>query len=88
MDQIYIGSTNDLKNRFKEHQEGKVFSTKRYKPWLLFYYEAFKTEKLARIREKTLKHNGNALRELKKKDWPVECCKKWYAGFIPHHFQQ
>jgi putative endonuclease len=63
--QNYIGSTNDLKKRFTEHNEGKVISTKRYRPWVLFYYEAYISEKLARLREKRLKHNGNTLRELK-----------------------
>ena len=65
--QMYIGSTNNLKKRFKEHNDGKVISTKRYRPWILFYYEAYLSEKLARLREKRLKYNGNALRELKKR---------------------
>lgn len=63
----YTGSSNDLKKRFQEHNDGKVTSTKRYKPWKLIYYEAYQTEKLARIREKRLKYNGNAMRELKKR---------------------
>ena len=66
-DQIYIGSTNDLKKRFKEHNENKVISTKRYSPWNLFYYEAFSQETFARLRESRLKNNGNALIELKKR---------------------
>ena len=65
--EIYIGSTKDLKRRVKEHNEGKEKSTKRYMPWKIFYYEAYPIEKLARMREKRLKHNGNALRELKKR---------------------
>lgn len=65
--QIYVGSTNDLKRRMKAHNEGKEISTRRYMPWTLIYYESYMTEKLARIREKRLKHNGNALRELKKR---------------------
>jgi len=44
-----------------------VFSTKRYVPWKLFYYEACFSEKAARIREKRLKYNGNAIRELKRR---------------------
>lgn len=66
-DQIYVGSTNNLRIRFDLHNSGKVFSTKRYMPWELEYYEAYKTEKLARIREKNLKYSGNAIRELKKR---------------------
>jgi putative endonuclease len=64
---IYIGSTNNLKKRIKEHNKGKVFSTKYYLPWRLIYYEAYDKESLARLREKRLKYNGNALRELKKR---------------------
>lgn len=65
--QSYVGSTNDLKARFKLHNDGKVTSTKRYKPWKLLYYEAYELEGLARMREKRLKYNGNAIRELKKR---------------------
>jgi putative endonuclease len=39
---FYIGKTQDLKNRFKEHNDGKVFSTKGRRPLQLVYYEAFK----------------------------------------------
>lgn len=65
--ELYTGSSNDLKKRFQKHNDGKVTSTKRYKPWKLIYYEAYQTEKLARIREKRLKYNGNAMRELRKR---------------------
>ena len=63
--QIYVGSTNDLRKRFSEHNDGKQISTKRYRPWDLVYYEAFCEEKLARLREQKLKYNGNAMKELK-----------------------
>jgi len=65
--ELYTGSTNNLKKRFQEHNDGKVISTKRYKPWKLLYYEAYRTEELARRREKRLKYNGNAMRELRKR---------------------
>src|SRR3989338_6974207 len=65
--QLYIGSTNDLKRRLKEHNGGKHFSTKRYRPWNIVYFEAYISETLARMREKRLKHHGNAIRELKKR---------------------
>ena len=64
-DEIYIGSTNDLKRRLKEHNNGAEISTKRYAPWIIYYYEAYFLEELARLREKKLKYNGNAIRELK-----------------------
>lgn len=62
-----VGSTNNLKRRLYEHNSGKEFATKRYLPWKLFYYEAFETEHLSRMREQKLKQHGNALRELKKR---------------------
>ena len=65
--QTYIGSTNNLRKRLQQHNSGKEKSTKRYMPWNLIYYEAYKTEELARAREKRLKYNGNAIRELKKR---------------------
>jgi len=66
-DEIYIGSTKNLKRRIKEHNEGKHFSTRRYLPWVVIYIEGYIQEKLARMREKRLKYHGNALRELKKR---------------------
>ncbi len=63
----YVGSTIDLRKRFKEHQNCKVFSTKNYIPFILVYYEAFLSEKDAREREKQLKNHGNSLKFLKKR---------------------
>src|SRR3989344_2545293 len=65
--QIYIGSTTDLRRRLIEHNNGDVTSSNRFKPWTLMYYEAYMNERLARIREAKLKHNGNAVHELKKR---------------------
>jgi len=64
---LYTGSTNDLKRRFKLHNEGKIFSTKKRIPLKLVYYEAYSSEKDARIREKNLKLRANALTQLKKR---------------------
>ena len=66
-EEIYTGSTNNLKRRVFEHNSGMSISTKRYMPWILIYYEAYQFESLARLREKRLKYHGNALRELKKR---------------------
>jgi putative endonuclease len=52
---LYIGYTSDLKVRFKEHNEGKVKSTRGCKPWKLVYYEAYFSKKDAVKREKQLK---------------------------------
>jgi putative endonuclease len=63
----YIGSTNDLKRRFKEHNTGEVFSTKSRRPLSLIYYESFRSEKDARLREKKLKNYGKVITELYKR---------------------
>ena len=52
---FYFGSTNNLKLRFKLHNEGKVKSTKPHIPWKLVWYCAFQTEKEARNFELYLK---------------------------------
>lgn len=31
----YIGSTDDLFRRFKEHNSGRVASTKNFRPWIV-----------------------------------------------------
>jgi len=64
---LYVGSTNDLRKRFKEHNSGLVRSTKSRIPFKLVYYEAFLLEKEARIREQQLKYRGQARRELLKR---------------------
>ena len=63
----YIGSTNDLRRRFKEHNDGKTFSTKRFRPFDLVYYEAYKAEKDARKRESNLKLKSRAFAQLRKR---------------------
>jgi putative endonuclease len=52
---FYFGYTNDLKHRFKVHNEGKVKSTKPGIPWKLVWYGGFETEKQARDFELYLK---------------------------------
>jgi len=48
---LYVGSTGDLKRRLVEHNSGKVFSTQLRKPLVLIYYEAYRSEQDARRRE-------------------------------------
>ncbi|OGI94274.1 hypothetical protein A3A03_01485 [Candidatus Nomurabacteria bacterium RIFCSPLOWO2_01_FULL_40_18] len=66
-DNLYIGSTNDLRRRLSEHNDGKVRSTKARRPFVLRYYEAFFTEISARKREWSLKKDGKALAQLKRR---------------------
>ena len=53
--QFYIGSTNDLKRRFKEHCSGMSLATKGRGPWELVYYEASLSSEGALSRERYLK---------------------------------
>ena len=52
---LYIGYTNDLKKRLKEHQESKSFATKGRLPLKLIYYQGFISQKDALGSEKYLK---------------------------------
>lgn len=52
---LYIGYTNNLKNRINKHKEGKVISTKWRRPLKLIYYETYLSEEDAKRREKFLK---------------------------------
>lgn len=65
--QLYLGSTTDLRKRFKEHNDGKVFSTKARRPFEIVYYEAYKSKKDARNRESNLKLRSRAFTQLKKR---------------------
>jgi len=53
--QFYVGYTDDLKNRFEEHNSGRVVSTKNRRPLKLVYYEACLNQQDATKREKYLK---------------------------------
>lgn len=53
--QFYTGYTNDLKNRFKLHNAGKVESTRNRLPLELVYYEVCLNQQDATHREKYLK---------------------------------
>jgi len=52
---FYTGSTNDLRRRIDEHNNGSVVSTAKRRPLKLIYYEACLNEMDARKREKYLK---------------------------------
>jgi predicted GIY-YIG superfamily endonuclease len=65
-DDLYYGSTNDLRRRLAEHNRGKSFSTMNH-IWTLIYYEAYKVESDAREREHQLKYHGQAKAQLKRR---------------------
>ncbi len=52
---IYVGFTNDVERRLKEHNQGQTKSTKAFAPWFLIYQEQVETREAARKREKYLK---------------------------------
>lgn len=51
----YIGYSDNLRRRIKEHERGINFSTKFRLPFILIYYEACLSQKDAKRREKYLK---------------------------------
>jgi putative endonuclease len=64
LDELYIGSTKDLKKRIVEHNKRLVKSTKYKSLYVLIYYEAYKSESDARRRESMLKLRGQARKQL------------------------
>jgi putative endonuclease len=63
---FYIGFTNDLRRRIKEHSLGNTKTTKNRDPELI-YYEAFNNKYLALKREKGLKSSGSVYNSLLKR---------------------
>ncbi|MEA3464179.1 MAG: GIY-YIG nuclease family protein [Patescibacteria group bacterium] len=53
--QLYTGSTNNLKRRIAEHKAGKVKSTNKRLPIKFIHYEAYLLKSDAERREKYLK---------------------------------
>lgn len=51
----YVGSASDIVRRFKEHNSGKVTSTKRWKPWDLAFFQEFPSLDKAKIIERKIK---------------------------------
>ena len=49
---FYVGISENIEARLKQHNSGKTKSTKSYLPWKLFFFETFKSRKEAREKEK------------------------------------
>lgn len=52
---FYIGQTNDPENRLRRHNEGRVKSTRAFRPWSIVYIEKYETRSEAAGRERELK---------------------------------
>ena len=52
---FYVGFTENLRKRFKEHNDGKNTSTKFKRPFELIFYEAYRNKYDALRRENYLK---------------------------------
>ena len=66
-DYFYQGSTENMKRRLTEHNEGRVQSTRPYHPYKLVYCEVYVNEKAARLREQSVKKSGSICTPLLKR---------------------
>lgn len=78
---IYIGFTENLAERIKEHNDGKTKSIKARLPFRLIYYEAYLNKTDARKREIHLKKSGQQ-RELLKKNIENSLSNNDNAAFV------
>jgi len=64
-DKIYIGYTSQLENRMLAHNFlSRKGWTRKFRPWILIYYEDFETKVQAARRERTLK-NGKMRKRIR-----------------------
>lgn len=61
----YIGMCTNVEERLKEHNAGRVRSTKGYRPYVVIYTETFPDKTLARKREIQIKKSGLIRKQLK-----------------------
>jgi putative endonuclease len=65
---VYVGSTNDLRQRVSSHAHGKVVSTRVHRPHVLLSYIAVDDERTARSLERYFK-SGSGKAFAKKRLW-------------------
>lgn len=75
VNRYYIGHTEDVEKRLKEHNSGKSKSTKGYAPWEVVYTEEYHTKSEAYKREQEIKSykSGFNFKELMKSE-------RWQSG--------
>jgi putative endonuclease len=61
-DKLYIGQTNNLSRRIKEHNEEKVNSTKPYVPYEIIWFTEKSSRKEAMLLERKLKNLKSNIR--------------------------
>jgi putative endonuclease len=64
---FYIGYSQNVERRLKEHKDGLVDSTKNRRPIKLVYLEGYDSVEKARAREMKLKEFGSAYQALIKR---------------------
>ncbi|PIT90938.1 excinuclease ABC subunit C [Candidatus Kaiserbacteria bacterium CG10_big_fil_rev_8_21_14_0_10_49_17] len=63
--ELYIGKTNDLKRRLRDHQKGRQSATRRKDgEWRIVYAEMYISKRDADERERKLKQHGSNKRWL------------------------
>lgn len=62
----YIGYTENLVNRLRQHNNGATKSTQSQRPWKLVYQESYPNKRSAGERERQIKsyHGGEAFKKL------------------------
>ncbi len=66
--ELYIGYTSDLRRRVVEHNaKSKKYTTRTKGAWKVAYYEAYRSQADAMLRESKLKQHGSGKRELYKR---------------------
>lgn len=64
---LYIGYTNNIGKRIKEHNAGLSPATKRYAPWRPVYLEGYANKEDAKNREEKLKQFGKVYSQLRRR---------------------
>ena len=63
----YVGYTNNMNNRLKQHNTGKGAKFTRGRKWKIIYKEKFRSKKEALSREYYIKHNKTERDKIKKR---------------------